>query len=243
MDKITISADRLTALKGEVATFSKADYDSALANKHLAKISGDGELVRRILENALVEESVRKSWKAVGEQIASLYARGEVYDPNFQDALTDLVYLAMPADVKLAYRLVLGGPKKAHVVDSPADAAKRKLRRAARQRVSNTVKTIINAAYPKLTAKKSPSEEADEEKDAEAELAAIQAAAEKGGSPYVEEAREDGRSVVSSGASSRMDEDEEEEEDETGGIAPPKAAGGDGRVARDAERAATVSKR
>ena len=113
--------------------------------------------MRRILENALVEENVRKRWKAIGEQIAALYTRGEVYDPNFQDALAELVYLAMPADVKLAYR-TKAPPKKAHVVDSPANAAKRKLRRDARQRVSNTVKYITKAAYPVLAARKLPTE-------------------------------------------------------------------------------------
>ena len=235
-----IGAERLAALSGAAATFSEADYEQAVAHPRLVKIKENKALISGILENTLQESEAHKGRVAIGHELATLYTRGEMYDPDMQNALTDLVYLAMPADVKIAYRKKLPATKKGEK-DSPAMAKLKKARHAARKRVSNTVKKIIHAAYPTLAAKETPSEKADKEADAEKELEELESAGggEGGGSRYVEEAREDGRSRVSSGASSRMDgEEDDEDEEDDGGVAflAKAAAGGAGSVASSAKK-------
>ena len=236
---IKIRSERLAALSSAAATFSEADYEQAVAHPRLVKIKENKELIGSILENTLLESETHKGWTAIGQELATLYARGEMYDPDMQNALTDLVYLAMPADVKIAYRKKLPATKKGET-DSSAMAKLKKARRDARKRVSNTVNKIIHAAYPTLAAKETPSEKADKEADAEKELEELESAGggEGGGSRYVEEAREDGRSRVSSGASSRMDgEEDDEDEEDDGGVAflAKAAAGGAGSVASSAK--------
>ena len=224
---IKIGAARLAALSGAAAAYSEADYEQAIAHPRLVKIKDNKELITGILETALLESETNKSWADIGRELAALYTRGEMYDPDFTNALTDLVYLAMPAEVQIAYRKKLPATKKGEK-DSPAMAKLKKARHAARKRVSNTVKKIIHAAYPTLAAKETPSEKADKEADAEKELEELESAGggEGDGSSFVEEAREDGRSRVSSGASSRMDDGEDEDDDDpTGGIAPKAGAG------------------
>jgi len=202
---IKIGAGRLAALSVAAAAYDVDDYEEAVKNPRLVKIKENKELIGSILENALLDSEVQATWITIGREMAMLYERGEMYDPDMHDALTDLVYLAMPPEVKKAYRGKKQAPTKKGQTDSPLVAKLKKARRDARNRVSNTVNKIINAAYPKRTAKESPSEKKDKEADAEKELAKIKKAAKRG-SPYVEEAKE--------GKAGKDDEDDEDGEDD-----------------------------
>ena len=204
---IKIGAGRLAALSVAAAAHDVDDYEEAVKNPRLVKIKENKALIGSILENALLDSEVQATWITIGREMAMLYERGEMYDPDMHDALTDLVYLAMPPEVKKAYRGKKQAPTKKGQTDTPLVAKLKKARRDARNRVSNTVNKIINAAYPKRTAKESPSEKKDKEADAEKELAKIKKAAKRG-SPYVEEAKE-----VKAG---KDDEDDEDDEDDDG---------------------------
>lgn len=221
-----MGAGRLAALSGERVTCLKEDFELVMAHKQLDKMKGMPDLVQAIMETTVLDNAVRRGWKDIGEELCKIYSRGEMYDPDFQLALKNLVYLAMPDDVKKSYRAKYA-PKKKGEVESRAVVALKKLKHAAQKRVSDTVAAIVKAAYPPMSVPKLPSEKEDEEKEAEAELKSL---ASGGGEREEERSRstETGCSAYTDDSAMDGEEDEDDDYAATGGIVPRKAAGGAG---------------
>lgn len=215
MMNFSVGAGRFAALSGERASCSKADFDQVMSNAQLDKMKGSPDLVQSIMETTVLDSAVRRGWKVIGEEMSKIYSRGEMYDPAFQLALKDLVYLALPDDVKKSYRAKYA-PKKKGEVESRAVVALKKLKHAAQKRVSDTVAAIVKAAYPPMAATKLPSEKADDEKDAEAELKSL---AGEAGEREEERSRSTETGCSAYTDDSAMDGDGDDDEEEDGGNA------------------------